>query len=127
MAVFACAFSTSTGNVYLTGLTIAGYTYGALLGAFLLGLIFKRVTQADAIIAFVTTVLVVGFVILGVKFSGSTPQINFGKATADLKSLTGWWNTPLGVAVTLLVGGLLSLRHSGGVPVRDELDVKSET
>jgi Na+/proline symporter len=107
-------------------LGIAGYTYGALLGAFLLGLVFRRVTQADAIIAFVTTVLVVGFVILGVKFVGSTPTIDFAKADATRKSLTGWWNTPLGVAVTLTVGGLLSLRHSRGVPVRDELDVQAK-
>ena len=70
--------------------------------------------------------LVVGFVILGVKFAGSTPQVNFGKATGDLKSLTSWWNTPLGVAVTLVVGGLLSLRRSRGVPVGDELDVKAK-
>ncbi|CAM5563539.1 Sodium:solute symporter OS=Streptomyces tendae OX=1932 GN=GUR47_23525 PE=3 SV=1 [Streptomyces tendae] len=46
MAVFACAFSASTGNVYLTGLTIAGYTYGALLGAFLLGRLVKRPTRS---------------------------------------------------------------------------------
>ena len=32
----------------------------------------------------------------------------------------------LGVAVTLLVGGLLSLRHSRGVAVRDELDVQTK-
>ncbi|MEK8104618.1 sodium:solute symporter [Micromonospora sp. M12] len=32
MAIFACAFSSSTGNVYLTGLTIAGYTYGRCSG-----------------------------------------------------------------------------------------------
>ena len=73
-----------------------------------------------------TTVLVVGFVILGVKFTGSTPTIDFAKADATRKSLTGWWNTPLGVAVTLLVGGLLSLRHSSGVAIRDELDVETK-
>jgi Na+/proline symporter len=125
--LFASSNKTTADPIVVQALGIAGYTYGALLGAFLLGLIFKRVTQVDAIIAFVSTVLVVGFVILGVKFAGSTPTINFGKATADLKSLTGWWNTPLGVAVTLLVGGLLSLRRSRGVAVRDELDVKAES
>ncbi len=28
-----------------------------------------------------------------------------------VRTLTSWWYTPLGVFVTLLVGGLLSLRH----------------
>ncbi|MGZ3142932.1 sodium:solute symporter [Lentzea chajnantorensis] len=126
--LFASSNKTTADPIVVQALGIAGYTYGALLGAFLLGLVFKRVTQADAIIAFVATVLVVGFVILGVKFVGNTPTIDFAKADATRKSLTGWWNTPLGVAVTLLVGGLLSLRHpagrSGGVPVGDELDVQ---
>ena len=124
--LFASSNKTTADPIVVQALGIAGYTYGALLGAFLLGLIFKRARQVDAIVAFVTTVLVVGFVILGVKFVGSTPTIDFGKADATRKSLTGWWNTPLGVAVTLLVGGLLSLRHSRGVPVRDKLDVESK-
>lgn len=124
--LFASSNKTTADPIVVQALGIAGYTYGALLGAFLLGLVFRRVTQADAIIAFVATVLVVGFVILGVKFAGSTPTINFGKATGELKPLTGWWNTPLGVAVTLVVGGLLSLRHSRGVPVRDKLDVETK-
>jgi SSS family transporter len=124
--LFASSNKTTADPIVVQALGIAGYTYGALLGAFLLGLIFKRASQADAIIAFVTTVLVVGFVILGVKFTGSTPTIDFAKADATRKSLTGWWNTPLGVAVTLLVGGLLSLRHSSGVAISDELDVETK-
>ena len=48
MAIFAMGFSTTTGNVYLTGLAIAGYTYGALLGAFLLGKLVPRAAEPDA-------------------------------------------------------------------------------
>ena len=50
MAIFAMGFSTTTGNVYLTGLAIAGYTYGALLGAFLLGKLVPRAAELDAIL-----------------------------------------------------------------------------
>ena len=51
-------FIATTGNVYLTGLAIAGYTYGALLGAFLLGRLVPRATEPDAILAFVATLIV---------------------------------------------------------------------
>ncbi|CAM5393765.1 hypothetical protein SANTM175S_00207 [Streptomyces antimycoticus] len=74
MALFACAFSTSTGNVYLTGLTIAGYTYGALLGAFLLGRIVRRANEVDAVIAFLVTVGVMTYIVRGVKIDVSVAR-----------------------------------------------------
>ncbi|GLZ34776.1 sodium:solute symporter [Lentzea sp. NBRC 105346] len=122
--LFASGNAKTSDPIVVQALGIAGYTYGALLGAFLLGLIFKKASQSDAIIAFVTTVLVVGFVILGVKFVGDaqTLTIDFSRANAAKKvlSLSGWWNTPLGVAVTLIVGGLLSLRHKPRRPDVEE-------
>ncbi|MBW4716662.1 sodium:solute symporter [Saccharothrix obliqua] len=96
------------------GLSIAGFTYGALLGAFLLGLLFRRAAQADAVVAFVVTVAVMAFVILGVKFAGTSPVLDFS-TTTSAKPLAYPWYTPLGVLVTLVVGGLLSLRHKGRV------------
>ncbi|GBE28635.1 MAG TPA: sodium:solute symporter [Bacteroidetes bacterium] len=39
------------GNVLVVGLTIASYTYGGMLGTFLLGLLSKRTDQWDAMIA----------------------------------------------------------------------------
>ncbi|RSM85431.1 sodium:solute symporter [Kibdelosporangium aridum] len=96
------------------GLSIAGFTSGALLGAFLLGLIFRKARQLDAIVAFLTTVVVVAFVILGLKFTKATGEflaVDFGKPTATSVSLAYPWYPVLGVVITLLVGGLLSLRH----------------
>ncbi|GAA3866440.1 sodium:solute symporter [Saccharothrix violaceirubra] len=81
------------------GLSISGFTYGALLGSFLLGLLVRRARRADALVAFVVTVAVMTFVILGVDFGG--------------KALAYPWYTSLGVVVTLVVGGLLSLRGTG--------------
>jgi solute:Na+ symporter, SSS family len=125
---FATANQTAADPIVVQALGITGYTYGALLGAFLLGLLVKRATQRDGIIAFVVTVAVMTFVILGVKFVGPsaeadpvangygewhTVSIDFSAAApADgVRSLVSWWYTPLGVAVTLLVGGLLALTH----------------
>ncbi|MYX96386.1 sodium:solute symporter [Streptomyces sp. SID486] len=105
MALFACAFSAGTGNVYLTGLTIAGYTYGALLGAFLLGRLVRRASEADAVIAFLVTVGVMTYVVRGVR-------IDVGAAGATVPTaIAAQWLVPLGVMVTLTVGGAASLFH----------------
>ncbi len=124
LIVCAGLFATVTkrGNpIVEQGLSIAGFTYGALLGAFFLGLVFKAAKQVDAIVAFVTTVVVMAFVILGVKFVGPdlSLEISFAAASATAKVLAYPWYTPLGVLVTLVVGGLLSLRHRAPVASRD--------
>jgi SSS family solute:Na+ symporter len=101
---FASLFSSTTDPVIVLGLGITGYTYGALLGAFLLGLLVARANQTDAVIAFLATVVVMAVVILGVRLPGPA-----GKPTA----LAFPWYTALGVLITLVVGGLLALRHRG--------------
>jgi len=120
MAVFACAFSSSTGNVYLTGLAIAGYTYGALLGAFLLGRVVKRANETDALVSFVVTVAVMTYIVRGVKIdtvvAGSTVQAG----------IAAQWLVPIGVVLTLVVGGVMSLFHRppqrDGDGVRDAVE-----
>lgn len=105
MAVFACAFSTSTGNVYLTGLAIAGYTYGALLGAFLLGRLVGRANEPDSVVAFVVTVAVMTYVVRDVKI-----DVTVAGATVPT-AVAAQWLVPLGVIITLVVGGIASLFH----------------
>jgi SSS family solute:Na+ symporter len=105
MALFACGFSTSTGNVYLTGLAIAGYTYGALLGAFLLGRLIRRANQLDAMIAFVLTLIVMTYIVRVVKIDVTVAGVSKPSAIA------AQWLVPIGVLVTLTVGGALSLFH----------------
>jgi SSS family transporter len=136
--LFATANSTTADPIVVQALGITGYTYGALLGAFLLGLMVKRATQLDGLVAFGCTVAVMTFVILGLKFVGpsavadpvangyaewSSVRVDFSaSAPAEgIRSLSTWWYTPLGVAVTLLVGGLMSLRH----PRRPSPEVES--
>ncbi|UVS81150.1 sodium:solute symporter [Actinokineospora sp. UTMC 2448] len=121
LVVFASMFTTTKNPIVETALAITGYTYGALLGAFLLGLLFRRARQSDAIVAFVTTVAVMAFVILGLKFSAQTGTflgVDFGKPDPGLVAapdkavaLAFPWYTPIGVLITLVVGGLLALRR----------------
>jgi Na+/proline symporter len=119
MAAFAAAFSTSTGNVYLTALTIAGYTYGALLGAFLLGRLVHRADQRDAIIAFLLTVAVMTYVVREVKVDVTGP-------TGDVvpTGIAAQWLVPLGVLITLVAGWVTSRFHepralTGTAPAQD--------
>jgi len=99
MAGFASLFSDTKGQVVLLGLGIAGYTYGALLGAFILGIVIRRANQIDAVVAFVATVAVMSF-------------------TVRSYPIAFTWYVPLGVVVTLVVGGLLSMFHPASSAVQ---------
>ncbi|TCP52001.1 SSS family transporter [Tamaricihabitans halophyticus] len=104
--VFASFFAETTATddpVVELALSIASYTYGALLGAFFLGLLVRRANQTDAIIAFLSTIAVTAYFVFGVTFLPEGAEEPLGLAFP--------WYTPLGVIVTLVVGGLLSLRH----------------
>ncbi|NIJ13614.1 SSS family transporter [Saccharomonospora amisosensis] len=104
--LFASMFTSTEQPVVEVGLSIASYTYGALLGAFFLGIVVKRARQADAIVAFGCTIAVSATFVLGIEFT----------VDGEPTSLAFPWYVPLGVLVTLLVGGLLSLRHSSPDP-----------
>ncbi len=110
-AFVGCAvlFANSKDQVIVLGLSITGYTYGALLGAFLLGLLAQRANQRDAVVAFAATVAAMAIVVLGVHVGG--------------KPLAFPWYTPLGVAITLAVGGLLARCH----PAVDPADLATPT
>jgi SSS family transporter len=88
--VASALFFMSTGQAVVElALSIASFTYGGLLGTFLLGVLFKKPTQEDALAAFVAGILIMVSVI-------------------SLK-LVGWtWFTLVGVLATITVGWLLS-------------------
>lgn len=99
---FASLFSGTDNPVVELGLAVTGYTYGALLGAFLFGLLVKRANGTDALVAFVVTIGFMAWVVLGVTVTN---------ASGESVPIAYPWYTPIGVAVTFIVGGLLSLRH----------------
>jgi Na+/proline symporter len=101
--LFASLFSSTKSPVVELGLSIASYTYGALLGAFLLGLLVKRAQQSDAIVAFVSTLAGVLYLAVWV----AIPDGNGGSSRLAFP-----WYAPIGVAISLAVGGMLSLRHA---------------
>ena len=87
-------FMTTSQTVVELALSIASFTYGGLLGTFLLGVLFRRPTQEDALAGFVAGIFVMMTVI-------------------SLKLVAWTWFTVIGVSTTLIIGGLLSVLSRG--------------
>ncbi|OUJ16177.1 sodium:solute symporter [Acetobacter sp. DsW_063] len=96
----ALAFAGSSHSALVFGLQIAGYSYGALLGAFLLGLVVRGAQERAAMAAFLATIVVMAMIIGFVRPGGAT--IAFP------------WLVPLGVCVTFLVGAPLTMLSRRG-------------
>ena len=116
---FALLFEDTDNPVVELGLGIAGFTYGGLLGAFLLGLWSRRARQTDAMAAFVIAVAAMTFVIFGVFWSAETGHwvvdwqpTDSARAELGLRSVA-WPLYPLiGATITVGLGMLFGLRHS---------------
>ena len=115
--VFASLFENNQNPVVELGLSIASFTYGGLLGAFLLGLFAKNTKQSDAIIAFLITIVTMVVIIFGVWYSpdhGWFFHLNPGSdvIAANGYRSVGWpWYTAIGSLLTVVIGSLLGLRH----------------
>ena len=118
---FAMLFTGLDNPVVELGLGIAGFTYGGLLGAFLLGLVSERARQPDAVVAFVVAIAVMTFVIFGLWWSPEAGWVADWRPTAEARAALGlravaWPLYPVvGAAITVGLGSLLALRH-GGAP-----------
>jgi Na+/proline symporter len=115
---FANLFEDRQNPVVELGLAIASFTYGALVGVFLLGLLNKRTNQADAIVAFVATAVLMVGVIWGIWYSADAGWVLVFYPSADqiadlgLRSIAWPWFTAIGGLLTLCIGSLSALRHT---------------
>ncbi|MEM1043451.1 MAG: sodium:solute symporter [Bacteroidota bacterium] len=89
---FAALFESMTDPVVELGLGIASFTYGGLLGAFLLGLVSRRAQQREALVAYAVTLVALG---VGVQTGGLAWPLY----------------TAAGAGLTVALGTLLGLRH----------------
>lgn len=111
---FASLFEDSDNAVVELGLTIASYTYGALLGVFLLGIFVSRSNQTDALVAFATTIVAMILIVFGVWHSPGEGWIFMLNPSAaeilerDLRSIAWPWYPLIGSAITVSVGALTS-------------------
>lgn len=90
LLIFAAIFfMNSPQTVVELALSIASFTYGGLLGTFMLGLFVKDATQEDALAGFTSGIFIM--------------------ITVISLNLVAWtWFTLIGVAATMLIGTLLS-------------------
>lgn len=82
-------FMNTSQAVVELALSIASFTYGGLLGTFLLGILVKKARQEDALAGFVAGIFIMIAVIL-------------------LKLVAWTWFTLVGVIATLFIGGILT-------------------
>ena len=90
LVVSAVFFMESSRAVVELALSIASFTYGGLLGTFLLGILVKKATQEDALAGFVAGIFIMVTVI-------------------SLKLVAWTWFTLVGVIATLAIGSLLTM------------------
>jgi SSS family solute:Na+ symporter len=86
----AFVFMNSTRSVVELGLSIASFTYGGLLGTFLLGIFFKKIKQPAAIIGFASGITGMIFIIYFTKIAWT-------------------WYTLIGVVITIIMANIVSL------------------
>ena len=89
LVISAILFMESSRAVVEIALSIASFTYGGLLGTFLLGILNKKAKQEDALAGFVAGIFIMISVI-------------------SLKLVAWTWYTIIGVIATLLIGSLLN-------------------
>ena len=112
--LFASLFQEQQNPVVELGLAIATFTYGALLGIFLLGLINHKINDKGASLSLLITVLVMSIVILGVKYSETNGWIFSLNASENsellesTKSIAWPLYTLLGALFSLFSGWILS-------------------
>lgn len=92
--------------VVIVALSIASFTYGALLGGFALGLLWSRARQRDAILGMAVGILVMSMVVFAKPLTPLIPVL------APLGHIAWPWYVLIGTTVTVGVGMLSSFTHA---------------
>ncbi|MDQ6738719.1 MAG: sodium:solute symporter [Gemmatimonadota bacterium] len=93
--------------VVIVALSIASFTYGALLGGFALGILWKRARQRDAITGMAVGIAVMSVIVFAKQLSAFWP------ALAPVGQIAWPWYVLIGTAVTVGVGITTSLFPNG--------------
>lgn len=95
--------------VVILALSIASFTYGAMLGPFFLGILWRRATQRDAIAGMAVGLAVMSLVVFARNLRGVLPGI--GGVLEVLGTIAWPWYVLIGTSVTVAVGVLVSFTH----------------
>jgi SSS family solute:Na+ symporter len=95
--------------VVIVALSIASFTYGALLGGFFLGILWRRAIQRDAVLGMAVGIAVMSVVVFAKNLMQWFPALTESLQTV---STIAWpWYVLIGTTVTVLVGILSSFTH----------------
>lgn len=95
--------------VVIVALSIASFTYGGLLGAFFLGLLWPRALQRDAIFGMLLGIFLMTFIVFAAPIAGAFPAL--GPWLAPVAHVAWPWYVLIGTALTLFAGVLSSFTH----------------
>ena len=118
LCVFASLLSASSSTVIELGLTVASFTYGALLGVFVLAVLVPRSDETAALAAFLCTIVVLVVAVAGVWHGPAGWFIDFrissaGALEQGLQRIAWPWFPLIGSVTTLAAGfGVTALRRA---------------
>ena len=95
--------------VVVVALSIASFTYGALLGGFFLGILWRRAIQRDAILAMSVAIVVMSVIVFAKQLLPVFPSAT-GMLTAFSKIAWPWY-VLIGTSITMIVGIASSFTH----------------
>ena len=100
--------------VVVIALSIASFTYGALLGGFFLGMVWPRAAQRDAITGMAVGIVAMSFVVFAKPMMSIFPRLT-GLLTT-LSHISFPWYVLIGTSFTVGIGILSSLTHPPPAP-----------
>jgi solute:Na+ symporter, SSS family len=96
--------------VVQVALSIASFTYGALLGVFFLGNFWRRALQRDALTGMAVGIAVMGFIVFANQIIAAYPGA--ARTLGGVAKIAFPWYVLIGTSITMLVGILSSLTHA---------------
>ena len=95
--------------VVVVALSIASFTYGALLGGFLLGIYNARARQRDAILGMSVGIAVMAAVVFAKQLAAAAPTV--ARVLGPFANIAWPWYVLIGTTITLFVGTLSAMRN----------------
>ena len=119
LCVFASLLSASSSTVIELGLTVASFTYGALLGVFILAVLVPRSDETAALAAFLCTIVALVVAVAGVWHGPAGWFIDFRISSAEaleqgLQRIAWPWFPLIGSVTTLAAGFAVTALRRGG-------------
>jgi solute:Na+ symporter, SSS family len=92
--------------VVVIALSIASFTYGGLLGAFALALLWKRARQRDAIVGMAVGISVMILIVFATRLTDAFPGLTF---LVPFRGIAWPWFVLIGTTITFTTGAISSM------------------